>query len=614
MKLLSAIAFTLLLMQNPADTTAPAMLEGIVVSFGTNVPVANADVELRRTAVPVTLTAAQFDLLRSGGALPPGTALPAGIQAPPTFKTAGDGKFSFKNVPPGEYRVYATRGTSFIPGEYGQRSPSGTGIPITLAPGQTASNIRVSMTPSATISGRIVDADGDPVADARVNALRVAYQDGERMLLNARAALTDDRGEYRMSGLPPGQYYVASRPFEGRSTRTYGVAATSRFGGAQGADAPLVTLRTTDSGAVVEETWRSIFYPSAPDARSASPVSLRPGENMRGIDINLGGSETPAWRVRGIAVNGDTGLPATGVTVRLLPRGQLTPSVLMPSASTDRSGAFDVAGVLSGSYSMVLDGPQGLSGYMPLNVGNSNVEGLQVVVAKGVDIPYTVTVQGGAVDPALIGRLRLILDRRPVVAGQPTGAVVTTAGWPGLPTSSVSPQTAPASNGGFVMRAVPAGEFTVKVAGMPQGSYLKSITMGRADVLSDGLRVSTEITNPLEIVLASDSGTVSGRVIDQNREAVPSVTAVLIPDPARRSRMDLYRSSATDTGGRFRFQGIAPGEYKLFAWEDVVDGAWFDAEFLQNWENVGIAVRIGSGNNDPAEVKVIPWNNANGGQ
>jgi hypothetical protein len=342
MKLFSAIALSLLLMQNPAENSSPATIEGIVVTFGTNVPIANADVELRRitpSPTPATLTAAQMDLLRGGGGLPPGFVLQSGPPASTTTRTAGDGKFSFKNVPPAEYRVYATHGTSYIPGEYGQRSPVGTGIPLTLAPGQTASNIRVSMTPSATISGRIVDADGDPVADARVNALRVAYQGGERMLLSARAALTDDRGEYRIFGLPPGQYYVASRPFEGRSTRTYGTAATSRFGGAQGADAPLVTLRTTDSGAVVEETWRSIFYPSASDARSARPVSLSPGENLRGIDINLGGSETPAWHVRGVAISSDTGAPAAGATVRLLPRGQLTPAsscrVALPTAAGD---------------------------------------------------------------------------------------------------------------------------------------------------------------------------------------------------------------------------------------------------------------------------------------
>jgi hypothetical protein len=110
--------------------------------------------------------------------------------------------------------------------------------------------------------------------------------------------------------------------------------------------------------------------------------------------------------------------------------------------------------------------------------------------------------QGGAMDTALISRLQFILDRRPVVAGQPTGAVVTTAGWPGLPPSSMSPLTAPRANGGFLMVPVSAGEFTVRLAGMPQGSYLKSITMGRTDVLSDGLRVSSEMPNPIEIVLA----------------------------------------------------------------------------------------------------------------
>jgi len=165
-----------------------------------------------------------------------------------------------------------------------------------------------------------------------------------------------------------------------------------------------------------------------------------------------------------------------------------------------------------------------------------------------------------------------------------------------------------------MMRSVSAGEYTVKISGMPPSVYVKSMTMARTDVLADGLRVTTGMLNPLEVVLADDSGSISGRAFDQNRQAAPNVTAVLVPDPARRSRMDFFRNAATDGGGRFRFQGIAPGEYKLFAFEDVADGAWFDAEFLRTREDLGSTVRIGSGNNDPVELKVIPWNNESGGQ
>src|SRR3954469_7626865 len=111
--------------------------------------------------------------------------------------------------------------------------------------------------------------------------------------------------------------------------------------------------------------------------------------------------------------------------------------------------------------------------------------------------------------------MRVTLQPGPVVAGQPPGEVVTTARCPGLPAPSESPAIGAGPNGGYVLRSVSAGEFSVRIPGLPPGAYLKSITMGRSDVLADGLRVTSGMTNSLEIVLAADSGFINGRVTDQ---------------------------------------------------------------------------------------------------
>lgn len=626
MNFLSWMAWTLLLTQNPVPTAAPASIDGIVVSFGTAEPIGKAEVELRKispgptlpTNLPANLSAAQAEiLLRSLNT----QGAPASTT---TFTTSSDGRFAFRNVLPGEYRMYVTRSTGYIPGEYGQRSPVGTGIPFTVTAGQNISNVHLALTPTSSISGRILDGDGDPVAYARVIALRVGYQEGERILVNAKTILTDDHGDYRIFSLPPGQYYIASRPFENRSSVSYSAAAPSRFGAAQGADAPLVTLVTTETGAVIEQTWKPIFYPSSPDARTAQAISLRVGENLRGIDINLADSGAPARHVRGTVSNGTTGQAAAGITVRLLPRYQLTPTVVMPSATTNAEGRFDIAGVLAGSYSLMLSGfgvgatgftetrisGSGLTGYMVLDVGNSNVDGLNLVASKGVDIAWNAEIQGGTNDPAVLSRLRISFFRKPIVAGAPTGSLVTTAGWPGLPSPSETPASTPVTTGGFVLREVPFGEYTVKITGLPQGSYVKSISMGQSDVLMEGIRVTGAMTNRLEIVLATDTGTLAGRVLDAKQEPTPNVTAVLVPDPARRYRLDLFQDASTDSNGRFRFQGIVPGEYKLFAWEDIASGAWHDPEFLRTHESLGTPVQIGPASNQPMDVKVIPWNGA----
>src|SRR5207244_3534128 len=104
------------------------------------------------------------------GPLQPGAAGgPAGVArggpaAPPTFRTARDGKFLIPNVAPGEYRLYGTHSNSYSPAEYGQHSPSGLGMPLVLTAGQSKTGIALTMTQTASISGRVTDGNREPTA------------------------------------------------------------------------------------------------------------------------------------------------------------------------------------------------------------------------------------------------------------------------------------------------------------------------------------------------------------------------------------------------------------------------------------------------------------------
>ena len=80
---------------------------------------------------------------------------------------------------------------------------------------------------------------------------------------------------------------------------------------------------------------------------------------------------------------------------------------------------------------------------------------------------------------------------------------------------------------------------------------------------------------------------------------------VLIPDSPRRQRFDLYRAAGSDASGRVHLDSIAPGDYRLFAWDDVPADAWQDPDFIRQYEDRGKPVRISKGAKENVEIKLV---------
>jgi hypothetical protein len=80
----------------------------------------------------------------------------------------------------------------------------------------------------------------------------------------------------------------------------------------------------------------------------------------------------------------------------------------------------------------------------------------------------------------------------------------------------------------------------------------------------------------------------------------------LIPDPRLRHRSELYKNVATDQAGRFHLEDVPPGDYELFAWEDIEPGAWQDPEYLQTYRGRGKSVHIAEGSRESVQLTVIP--------
>jgi hypothetical protein len=102
-------------------------------------------------------------------------------------------------------------------------------------------------------------------------------------------------------------------------------------------------------------------------------------------------------------------------------------------------------------------------------------------------------------------------------------------------------------------------------------------------------------------------------VNDQQRPQA-GATVVLVPDTFLRQRSTLYKTVTTDSEGRFHFETIAPGDYKVFAWEDVDRGAWEDPNFLRQIEARGRPLALRDGGTEVVQIAVIPSNGAIYGQ
>jgi len=550
--------------------SAPASIDGIVVRSGTGEPISAATVEFGP---------------ENGGDVR-------------TVTTGTDGRFAFQNVKPGSYRLVALRGDGFLATAYGQRIPNGNARPVTLEAGQNLTGVRLTMTPTGSISGRVLDRDGEPMGRVQVQALRSSYVFGMQGPMIVQSTITNDLGEYRMFWLPPGQYYITAVP-QNTQRRTATVLRTALDADTVYAmtSPPVITRRALPDGEVQEEVAVPVYFPGATDFGAASRIELGPGDNISNINMTVAAS-VRARHVRGRVVSGTNAQPVAGATVMLTPLRSGNPNVTIPAALANADGSFDVAGVLPGSYDLVASGrdvfePDSLMGVVRVEVAANDVENIAVVATPGLDIPGKVVIEG---PPPKEGGLQLVLRREPTFLPIPSQSA-------GAPTTNLLSVTS------FVLRGVKAGDHQVTVAGMgsrsSKNAYVKSIRLGNTDLLNDGLHVYGPPEAPIEVVLSTNTASLSVQVVNEKQESVPNAYVALIPNAPNRRRTDLYKAEPADGSGRVRLEGIAPGDYTLFAWEDVEIGAWNDPEFVRNYENRGKPVQLHEGSQDSSQITVI---------
>ena len=580
-----------------------------------------------------------------------------GSGTPQAVTADGQGRFAFKDLIPGTYRLTVTR-DGFVPAEHGQRGPNSPGVPVTLETQQQFRNVRISMTESTAIAGRVRNTYGEPSVNATVQALRYTYQEGRRTLNTVQSVRTNDLGEYRLFWLPPGQYVVSAQPMDavpagsGETLFLTGVGARGAApplgtggitrivvtgpgpgagGGAAGAppslpmQPPPLPMNMGRGTPVAESTEVSlpVFFSNTTDAGKAVTIDLRPGTTFGGVDLTV--VEARAVRLRGQAFAG--GQPARGATVSIFARGGSFGGFSIRSATASDTGAFEFRGLGPGSYELVATlnapsnatffagtplgtaagiamGPGGAMTPMPSAPSAPRMAARAVVDVFGTDIENVLL----NMDTGFTLAGRVTVEGRAGIEGDPALANVRVQlqSDPNIPPLQI-PTATLEGNGTFSIAGITPGNYRLSVSGLPRNTYVRSARLGGADMLNGGLPLDRDPRGTLEVVLGTTPGTVEVMVTDDKLTPAAGVTVVLIPEASQQKRYDVYRNATSDSSGRVRLEGIVPGDYRVYAWEEVETNAWTDADFMRNFENRGTGVRIGDGGRATADVRVIPY-------
>jgi hypothetical protein len=520
--------------------------------------------------------------------------------APKAALTDAEGRFEFRELPAGRFTLQASK-SGYVSVQYGQTRPFESGKPIELADKQILDGANISMPRGGVISGRIVDEFGDPLPDVSVTAMRQSWSNGRRRLTPAagRIGQTNDLGQYRIYGLPPGDYYIS---------------ATLRGGGLEMAMMDMEVMMVAGASvsgpaaSAPRSGYAATYYPGTTTASEAQRITLAPGQEASSADFPL--AAVRLARVTGIVIGSD-GKPLEGVAISASPASRDVGLMMAPSsARSQKDGSFTLNSVPPGDYTLqartvqVITSPAGDNmmvfrsgmiggggesefGSMPLTVAGEDISNVLLTTTKGGTAQGQVTFDGARPPTATSIRVTSM-------AADADGSMPSAFG-------SVK------EDGSFELKGV-AGTRLIRIAGAPPGWILKSVKLHGNDITDTGTEFKAgEVTSGLEIELTNRSTAVTGGVTGRDGTLLKDYTVVIFSDAPESWRFPMTRwvtGTRPDQDGRFKVQNLPPGNYIAVAVDYIPQGEWGDPEQLDRLRPKGQRFVLAEGATHTLELKL----------
>jgi protocatechuate 3,4-dioxygenase beta subunit len=552
--------------------------------------------------------------------------------------TDDSGVFDFQQLPEGRYNLNASK-AGFVSLAYGQRRPMQPGTPLQLSTNQTLRDLELRLPRGSAITGRVTDELGEPMPSIMVRAMRQQFVQGQRQLVAAGAAQTDDRGQYRVWGLNPGEYYISAvapnfvlPDFLGRGGRGGGQNGPGGPGGRGGlegrgagranigafveafsvdvdltqlsnalAQVGNITLLGGLDGSATQVSYAPTYYPGVSSTREAQPVTVALAAEATGIDFSL--LLVQMARVSGRVTSQDGGAVTSGninLSSNDEPGDRGGPLSGNYGTRIQGDGTFTIANVPPGQYmlrarSNVGPGGRGERGGRGAAAAGANGRGGGGGNARGGIDPNApprfasqpVFVSGDLTD------LSVVLAPGAEISGTITVQAVQTSP---IDLSQVRIMARPADqaigqettgradrSGTFSIAGIPAGPHWFRVQA-PRGLTLKAVLINGRDVIDapHDIRPGERLAGAT-IVLTDRVSEISGTITDDRSTPIPDYTVLAFSeDPEHWGPQSRHiMTTRPDQNGKFQIRGLPPGRYYLVAIDPTIQGEWFDPAFLE---------------------------------
>lgn len=485
--------------------------------------------------------------------------------------TGLDGKYEFKELPAGSYKLSVTR-SGYLPLDYGQRRPGELGRPIDVADGQALEKLDFALPRMGVISGLITDERGDPIEGVTILAMRSLFFNGRRTLVPVGSAnvQTDDTGMYRISRLPPGSYYVMAMTRE--------------------------TWKVMENGKEVLLGYLPTYFPGAPNAAEARRVSVGVGQQLLGIDLGLVPGRTA--RVSGRAVDSE-GKPFKDVSLSQEIRGLDFASFRGgPSGHVAGDGTFTIPDVPPGDYvvtamRMEQDGAPEVA-QTSITIDGTDIDNVSLSGSAGGSVTGRVIADADGFDPTSV---RMTIGA--VIQGQASPAVLGAF-----------------RNGGGVTRVKADGSFTVShvfgpsrfQVSVPGGWFVKTITHDGRDLVDSTFELASgETWTDVDVTLSKRNATINGDIVDDQNAPITSGTVILFSSDKEKwfDGSRYLKATRPNQQGQWRITGLPEGDYLVAAVEYVENGEWKDPEYLASLRDVATRVSVADGGANSAHLKLV---------